>query len=175
MAKKAEKSVIPVDRIASRIYIIRGEKVMLDSDLAELYEVPTKRLNEQVKRNIKRFPEDFMFTLTNQEVNGLRSQFATGSQKHRDPRYPPLAFTEHGVAMLSSVLNSQRAVEVNIGIVRAFIRMREVLATNKELARKVDQHDKEIAVLYDYLDKLMAPPDVPDKDQIGYIPHKEKK
>jgi hypothetical protein len=113
---------------------------MLDADLAELYQVPTKRLNEQVKRNLGRFPEDFMFRLTAEEAEILnRSQIATGSQKHRDPRLLPYAFTELGVAMLSSVLNSDRAVQMNILIMRAFVKLREVLATHKDLARKIEQ------------------------------------
>lgn len=127
--------LIPLERIASSILVVRGEKVMLDADLAMLYDVPTKALNQAVKRNLKRFPADFMFQLTREEVETLnRSQFVTGSQKHRDPRYPPYAFTEHGVAMLSSVLNSERAIEVNILIMRAFGRLREMVASHKDLA-----------------------------------------
>jgi phage regulator Rha-like protein len=137
---------VPAELIERRIYVIRGQKVMLDSDLAELYQVPTKRLNEAVRRNLDRFPEDFMFQLTSQEaqalasqfaVSNLRSQFATSSYGGR--RYLPYAFTEHGVAMLSSLLNSQRAVQMNILIVRAFVKLRELLATHKELARKIEQ------------------------------------
>ncbi len=113
---------------------------MLDSDLADLYQVETKALNQAVKRNLDRFPEDFMFRLTFEEVETLnRSQSVTGSQKHRDPRLPPYAFTEQGVAMLSSVLRSSRAVMVNIAIVRAFLRMRELMATHKDLARKIEK------------------------------------
>lgn len=148
---------------------------MLDSDLAELYGVETKNLNKAVKRNLRRFPKDFMFQLTDKEHESLRFQIGTAKQGRGGRRTPPYAFNEQGVAMLSSVLQSDRAADVNVGIMRTFVRMREVLATNEELARKVDQHDKEIAVLYDYLDKLMAPPDVSEKDQIGYIHHKEKK
>jgi hypothetical protein len=109
---------------------------MLDSDLAKLYEVSTKAFNQAVKRNRNRFPEDFMFRLASEELN--RSQFVTGSQKHRDPRYPPYAFTEHGVAMLSSVLGSDRAIQMNILIIRAFLKLRELLATHKDLARKME-------------------------------------
>lgn len=135
--------LIPLEYIASSILVIRGEKVMLDADLAMLYDVPTKALNQAVKRNLKRFPADFMFQLTREEVETLnRSQFVTGSQKHRDPRYPPYAFTEHGVAMLSSVLNSERAIEVNILIMRAFGRLREMVASHKDLARQLMEPPK---------------------------------
>jgi len=171
MPKKAQQSIIPVEQIASRIYIIRGQKVMLDRDLAELYGVSTGRLNEQVKRNIIRFPKDFMFPLTKKEMENWKSQIATSNPSLKmSLRKAPLAFTEPGVAMLSSVLHSERAVEVNIGIIRTFIRMREMLATNKELARMVEKHDKEIAVLYDYLKKLLDPPKSA-KRQIGYTRH----
>jgi len=128
---------VPVELIQRRIYILRGEKVMLDADLAELYRVPTKSLNLAVRRNPDRFPPDFMFQLSQEEFDNLRFQFETSSWGGR--RYPPLAFTEHGVAMLSSVLNSKRAVQMNIVIIRAFMRLREVLATHKELARKIEQ------------------------------------
>ena len=171
MPKKAQQSIIPVEQIASRIYIIRGQKVILDRDLAELYGVSTGRLNEQVKRNIIRFPKDFMFPLTKKEMENWKSQIATSNPSLKmSLRKAPLAFTEPGVAMLSSVLHSERAVEVNIGIIRTFIRMREMLATNKELARMVEKHDKEIAVLYDYLKKLLDPPKS-SKRQIGYTRH----
>lgn len=169
------KSVIPVERIANRIYLIRGEKVMLDSDLAELYGVPTRRLNEQVKRNIGRFPEDFAFQLTHREFEALRSQIATlkpsGRGRHR--KYPPYAFTEHGVAMLSSVLRSDRATQINVAIIRTFIRLRQILTTHKDLARKVEEHDRQIAVLFDAVKKLLAPPDPPKKNPIGYVPPKD--
>jgi hypothetical protein len=126
--------------IEQRIYLIRSEKVMLDFDLARLYLVKTKTLNQAVKRNLDRFPADFMFRLTADETSVLnRSQLVTGSQRHRDPRLAPYAFTEHGVAMLSSVLNSPRAVQMNILIIRVFLKLREVLATHKDLARKIEQ------------------------------------
>ena len=122
---------VPEDVIERRIYLIRGQKVMLDSDLAGLYQVQTKKLNQAVKRNLDRFPSDFMFRLTAEETLTLnRSQSVTGSQKHRDPRQAPYAFTEQGVAMLSSVLNSRRAVQMNIFIIRVFMKLREVLATH---------------------------------------------
>ncbi|MGA3042333.1 MAG: ORF6N domain-containing protein [Bryobacteraceae bacterium] len=153
--------------IERRIYLIRGQKVMLDSDLAELYEVPTKRLNEAVKRNADRFPEDFMFQLAGEEAEQMnRSQIATGSQKHRDPRFPPYAFTELGVAMLSSVLNSHRAVQMNILIMRAFVRLREVLAANTELARTgqkqhsraLQEHASILVSVVQDIQKLKHPP-----------------
>ena len=135
----AEQVPVRLEIIERRIYLIRGQKVMLDSDLAELYQVPTKRLNEAVKRNFDRFPEDFMFQLTDQETDSLRSQFATSNVGRGGRRYPPYAFTELGVAMLSSVLNSERAVQMNILIMRAFVKLRELLATHKDLARKIEK------------------------------------
>ena len=153
---------------------------MLDRDLAKLYGVPTKRLKEQVKRNIKRFPEDFMLELTMQELEILRSQFATSSWGGE--RYPPYAFTEQGVAMLSSVLNSERAIEVNITIMRAFVRLREILLTHKDLAAKIaalelkyknhdmklSEYDKHITAIFEAIRQLMAPPPEPPKRKIGF-------
>jgi len=171
MAKKTHSSVIPAERIASAIYLIRGEKVMLDADLAELYRIETKNLNKAVKRNLRRFPRDFMFQLTTKEYDSLKFQIGTANPGRGGRRTPPYAFTEQGVAMLSSVLQSDRAVDVNVAIMRTFVRMRKMLATNHELARKVAKHDKEIAVLYDYLHKLLAPP-TSSKRQIGYLRQK---
>ena len=132
--------LVPAETIERRIYLIRGQKVMLDSDLAELYQVPTKTLNQAVKRNAERFPEDFMFRITPEEAEASnRSQFVTGSQKHRDPRLLPYAFTEHGVAMLSSVLRSTRAVQMNIVIIRAFVRLRRILASHASLAHRIER------------------------------------
>jgi hypothetical protein len=128
---------VPVHVIERRIYLIRGHRVMLDRDLAELYRVETRALVQSVKRNIERFPEDFMFQLTTEEAESMRSQTVIASK--RNIRYQPYAFTEHGVAMLSAVLKSDRAVRMSIFIVRAFVQLRELLATNKELARKVEQ------------------------------------
>ncbi len=126
--------------IEHRIYVIRGQKVMLDSDLAEIYQVPTKRLNEAVKRNLARFPEDFMFQLNNEELENWRSQIATSNPGAKmGIRRPPYAFTEHGVAMLSAVLNSDHAIRMSILIVRAFVKLRELLAGNKDLARRIEQ------------------------------------
>lgn len=129
----------PIELIGQRIYVIRGQKVMLDSDLAELYRVPTFRLNEAVKRNQERFPADFMFQLLKEEAGSLRSQIAMSNKGRGGRRYLPYAFTEHGVAMLSSVLKSERAVQMNILIIRAFVKLREVMATHRELARKMER------------------------------------
>ena len=135
----SKTSLIPIERIEKVIYLIRGEKVMLDRDLARLYDVTTAALNQAVRRNRERFPEDFMFQLTPAEVAQLnRSQVVIGSEKHRDPRFRPYAFTEQGVAMLSSVLRSKRAITVNIEIMRAFVKLRQMLASNAELSRRLD-------------------------------------
>lgn len=167
--RTGEGVVIPAERIASRIYLVRGKKVIFDFDLAVLYGVSTKALNQAVTRNADRFPEDFMFRLTGPEMGSLnRSQIVTGSQKHRDPNFAPRAFTQEGVAMLSGVLRSKRAVEVNIEIMRTFVRLREFLATNEALARKVTQHDRQIAVLFENLEKLLDPP-LPKKRPIGFV------
>jgi len=168
MPKKTQQSLIPIERIASSIYLIRGEKVMLDSHLADLYGVPTSRLNEQVKRNIERFPSEFAFQISQEEFDSLMSQIAISKTGRGGRRKLPWVFTEHGVAMLSSILRSKKAVQVNISIIKTFVRMREMLATHKDLARKVEKHDKEIANLYDHLQKLLTPPKS-SKKQIGYI------
>jgi hypothetical protein len=133
----ADRLSVPVHVIERRIYLIRGQRVMLDSDLAELYQVETRALVQSVKRNIERFPMDFVFQLTTEEAEAMRSQTVIASK--RNIRYQPYAFTEHGVAMLSALLKSDRAVRMSIFIVRAFVQLRELLATNKELARKVEQ------------------------------------
>lgn len=163
---------VPIERIERAIVIIRGQKVMLDSELAVLYEVPTKALNQAVRRNPERFPDDFMFRLTRDETVELnRSQIVTGPQKHRDPRFPPFAFTEQGVAMLSSVLRSERAAVVNIAIMRAFVHLRELLTSNADLARKFDdlekKYDRQFRVVFDAIRQLMAPPTTPRKP-IGF-------
>lgn len=155
---------IPVEVIRGKIYLIRGQKVLLDSDLAELYGV-TSNLNKAVKRNIGRFPQDFMFQLTAEEAASLRFQFGISKTEGRGGRrYLPYVFTEQGVAMLSSVLNSDRAVQVNIAIMRAFVQLRELAASNRELARKLDElekkydkHDKQFMVVFDAIRQLMAP------------------
>lgn len=166
---------IPIELVERRIYLIRGQKVMLDADLSELYQVPTKRLNEAVKRNSSRFPEDFMFQLDADEAENLRSQIATSSSGHGGRRNPPYAFTEHGVAMLSSVLKSDRAVQMNILIIRAFIKMRDLLATHKDLATRMERleatqkhHGSAIAVVVDEIKKPKAAPANPTKRRIGF-------
>lgn len=161
------------DEIYRRIHTIRGQRVMLDADLAELYGVPTKVFNQTVKRNAERFPEDFMFRLSRDEADSLRSQFVTlenpGRGKHR--KYLPFAFTEQGVAMLSGVLSSPRAVQVNIAIMRAFVRMRRMLVSHEELARKVDalekRYDAQFKVVFDAIRALMEPPK-PPRRRIGF-------
>ena len=159
--------------IEGKIYLIRGQKVMLDADLAELYGVEARVLNQAVKRNLKRFPSDFMFQLSVEEDDALRSQFVTlkqGRGKHR--KYPPYAFSEQGVAMLSGVLNSDRAIEVNILIMRAFVRLREMIATNKDLTEKLEElekkYDSQFRVVFDAIRELMIPPEE-DKRKIGFI------
>jgi len=162
---------IPVQRIERAILLIRGERVTLDQDLAELYGVPTRRLNEQVRRNLARFPGDFMFQLTAQEAASLRSQFAISNVGRGGRRYAPLAFTEQGVAMLSSVLRSHRAVQVNIAIMRTFVKLREMLATHKDLARKLEtlekKYDAQFKAVFDAIRQLMTPA-VPKRPRIGF-------
>ena len=168
---QVKRSVLPSERIERAILFIRGQKVMLDSDLAVLYGVPTRRLNEQVRRNRERFPSDFMFELTADEATALRSQIATSKVGRGGRRYLPLAFTEQGVAMLSSVLRSKRAVQVNIEIMRAFVKLRELLATHKDLARKLEalerKYDAQFKVVFDAIRQLMTPPTLKTK-RIGF-------
>ena len=168
---------MPMEVIEHRIIFLRGRKVMLGTDLAELYQVPTKALNQAVKRNIDRFPEDFMVKLTQEEASLLRSQIVTlegGRGKY--PKYAPYAFTEQGVAMLSSVLRSERAIHVNIVIMRAFVKLREIMATHKDLAHKIDaledkyqEHDKELQIVFKAIRELLQPPPMPPRRQIGFI------
>lgn len=173
--RKSQNSIpISVQVIEPRIFLVRGHKVMIDVDLAELYGVSTKRFNEQVRRNLKRFPEDFMFRLMKDEAESLRSQFATSKTGSGGRRYLPYVFTEQGVAMLSSVLKSDRAIEVNIAIMRAFVKLRQMLESNEELnrrfaavIRKLATHDKYFAIVFDELKKLSEPPTNPRK-QIGF-------
>jgi len=164
------KSLIPADRIEKAILLIRKQKVMLDADLADLYGVQTKFLVRAVKRNIDRFPADFMFQLSKEEFDDLRCHFGTSSD-WGGRRYPPYAFTEQGVAMLSSVLRSQRAVQVNIEIMRAFIRLRQMLASNAELARKLDElekkYDAQFKEVFEAIRQLMIPPE-PKRRPIGF-------
>lgn len=173
-----QKPLIPDEIITSKIFLIRGLKVMLDSDLAELYQVATKRLNEQVKRNKDRFPEDFMFELNKEEWENLKSQNATSTWGGR--RTLPFVFIEHGVLMLSSVLNSQRAIQVNIQIMRIYTKLREMLLTNKEILLKLEKlertvmsHDEELKLIFKYLRELLNPPQDP-RNQIGFKTGKEK-
>jgi len=166
--------LITVSSIENKIYFIRGQKVMIDSDLAILYGVSTKRLNEQVKRNLDRFPMDFMFQLTVDEVQILRSQFATSSSDWGGRRFLPRAFTEHGTVMLASVLNSPKAIDASIFVVRAFVRLREILSAHKDLSRKLTEleakfskHDREILALFEAIRQLMRTPEK-SKRQIGF-------
>ncbi len=179
MPKKSQalvRKVSPVltRSIERRVYIVRGQKVMLDADLAQLYNVPTSRLNEQVKRNRKRFPHDFMFQLKRNEADFLISQNAISSSGHGGRRTPVYAFTEQGVAMLSSVLNSDRAVQVNIAIMRAFVKLRQMIATHRELAEKIEelekkfqQHDEQIEAVFDAIRQLLEAATSP-KRRIGF-------
>ena len=165
--------LIPQETIEQKIYLIRGQRIMLSHDLAELYGVKTKVLLQAVKRNMERFPDDFVYQLTNDEVTNLRSQFVTS--RWGGHRYVPYAFTEQGVAMLSSVLRSKRAILVNIAIMRAFVKLREVMATHKELALKIEAlerkykyHDGEIRVIFEAIKKLLEPQPTPGKRRIGF-------
>jgi phage regulator Rha-like protein len=164
--------VVSTEIVERKIYIIRGQKVLLDSDLAELYGVTTKTLVQAVKRNIKRFPLDFMFSLKDQEVAVLRSQIVTSSLRHGGRRYNPYTFTEQGVAMLSSVLNSERAVEVNIQIIRVFVKLREMIAAHKDLAEKLEElekkYDAQFRVVFDAIRALVAEPE-PKQKKIGFL------
>jgi hypothetical protein len=167
-------TLIPAETIEKSILELRGQKVLLDRDLAALYGVPNKVLNQAVSRNKKRFPPDFMFQLTQQEFMHLKSQFVTSSSTaHGGVRKRPHAFTEQGVAMLSSVLNSDRAIEVNIAIMRAFVRLRELLSSHKDLARRLDElekkYDGNFKVVFEAIRQLMAPPPPPaKKGRIGF-------
>lgn len=172
--KRNIKSLLPDEAVINKIYILRGQKIMLDEDLAELYQVETKRLNEQVKRNEDRFPKDFMFRLTVKEFGNLKSQFATSSWGGR--RKPPFAFTEQGVSMLSGVLNSAVAIQVHIQIIRIFTKMKEMLMTDKEILLKVEKMElevtnnkKDIATIFKALRQLLNPPEEPRK-RFGFKP-----
>ena len=166
------KDLIPTERIEKCILLLRGQKVILDKDLAALYGVSTKNLNKAVSRNLDRFPDDFMFQLDLQEVINLKFQFGTSSWG--GTRKLPRAFTEQGVAMLSSVLNSKRAVQVNIEIMRAFVKLRELLASHKDLALKLAEmekkYDSQFKVVFDAIRELMTPIEPPSKPRIGFRP-----
>lgn len=157
--------------VESKIYLIRGQKVMLDFDLAELYEVPTIRLNQQVRRNLYRFPPDFMFVLTNQEFTNLKSQIVISSSGWGGRRTPPLAFTEQGIAMLSSVLNNRRAIEVNIAIMRTFVQLKSVLISNRELEKKInaleEKYDGQFQIVFEAIREIVSEHAVPRKRIIG--------
>ncbi len=174
------RSLIPMERIERSILLIRAHKVMLDRDLAYLYGVTTKVLNQAVKRHKDRFPEDFMFQLTMEEAKigwtevrggGLRSQIVT-LKRGQHIKYRPYAFTEHGILMLSSVLNSEKAIKVNIEIMRAFVRLRQILSTNRELAKRLDElerkYDAQFKIVFDAIRQLMSPPE-PPKKRIGFL------
>jgi len=176
---KDSGNTLVAEALGNRIQFIRGHRVMLDADLAALYGVQTKVLVQAVKRNLPRFPIDFMFQLSGDEWANLKSQFVTSSPGHGGRRTAPYAFTEQGVAMLSSVLGSERAIAVNIEIMRAFVRLRDLLASNKELAkrfaeleqrleRKLDSHDQAIAGILDAIRQLMTPQPGPPKRRIGF-------
>jgi hypothetical protein len=173
------KELIPAEIIENKIYLIRGQKVMLDKDLAVLYGVKPIRLREQVKRNLARFPDDFMFQLNEQEIEVMVSQNAIPSRKHLGG-YNPYVFTEQGVAMLATVLNSERAIQVNIAIMRAFVKLREMLLGNKELALKltllenrIEKHDEDIKLIFNAIRQLMTQPEKP-KRKIGFHRGEEK-
>lgn len=187
-----KKLIATVDQIESRILLIRGQKVMLDADLAELYGVETKVFNQAVKRNVDRFPEDFMFQLTSEEfadlrcqidTSNLRSQFVTSNipSGRGGRRSLPYVFTEHGAIMAASVLNSPRAIEISVHVVRAFVHLRELVSGNKELAqklnlleRKVGAHDRAIAELINAIRQLMSPSEPKKKRPIGFAPWEKK-
>lgn len=166
-----QTGLIPAERIANTIYAIRGERVMLDRDLAALYGVETKMLKRAVKRNIDRFLKDFMFVLNSTEFKNWRCQFGTSNEDRMGLRYPPMAFTEHGILMLSSILNSKRAIYVNIEIMRAFVRLRQMLDSNAELSQRLDKlerkYDRQFKVVFEAIRSLMAPTPTKPK-QIGF-------
>jgi hypothetical protein len=173
-------TVVPVESIVSKIVFLRKEKVLLDRDLAELYDVETKQLKRAVRRHIGRFPDDFMFELTKDEFKNLRSHFGTSSWG--GSRYTPMAFTEQGVAMLSSVLNSDRAIDVNIAIMRAFVQLRKTIASHDRLERKLtelehhlENHDEQIQAIFEAIRQLMAPPDKKGKKKIGFTAKEKQK
>ena len=173
-SSQSPKALIPVALVERRIYLIRGEKVMIDNDLAKLYDVPTHRLNEAVKRNRNRFPSDFMFQLNKKEAASLISQFAISKSRRGGRRTLPYAFTEQGVAMLSSVLRSERAIQVNVVIMRVFVKLRQMLESNEDLnrkftaiVRKLAEHDKYFTVVFHELKKLTNQPK-PKRRRIGF-------
>ena len=171
-------SLVPIERIERAIILVRGEKVMLDSDLAEIYGVETKALNRAVKRNESRFPSDFMFQLTAEEVANLRCQIGTSSS-YGGRRYLPYAFTEHGALMLANVLNSERAAQTSVMVVRAFVKLRQMLASNAELARKLaameKKYEAQFKVVFDAIRQLMSPPAKPKREIGFHVKHHDDK
>jgi hypothetical protein len=174
MGKKQNGLALPDDTVINKIYFIKGQKVMLDSDLAELYGIETKVLKQAVKRNLRRFPDDFMFELSKKEHELLRSQFVTSKNGRGGTRYLPMAFTEQGVAMLSSVLNSERAIAVNIRIMRIFTKIKQALMdftelrlAMEEIRKKTDNNSKNIEIVFSYIDELLQKKEIP-RTKIGY-------
>jgi hypothetical protein len=193
MRTKGSPALLAIEAIGSRIIVIRGERVLLDADLAALYDVTTKALNQAVRRNAGRFPDDFAFQLTVAEVAHMKSQFVTsspqaadpetdisnrsqivtGSQKHRDPRFRPWVFTEHGALMVANLLRSERAVRTSVYVVRAFVQLRKMIASNKELARRLDElegrYDRQFKAIFDAIRELMTPPEPKPRRRIGFV------
>jgi phage regulator Rha-like protein len=171
---KEQKLILPDEAVMNKIYLVRGKKIMLDRDLAELYGVETKVLKQAVRRNLNRFPEDFMFEMNKSELENWRTQFASSKEDRQGLRYAPFCFTEQGVTMLSCILNSERAIAVNIQIIRIFTRMREMLLTHKDILLKLEQlekkvtgHDEDIRLIFEYLKQLLTPPQEP-RAKIGF-------
>ncbi len=178
MAKKAETPLIPMERIEKSILLIRGDRVILDADLAALYGVTTARLNQQVRRNIDRFPEDFAFPLTSEEFGNLKLHFATSSSGWGGRRKPPLAFTEHGALMAANVLKTSTAVKTSLQVVRTFVRLRQMLASHTELARKLaaleKRYDAQFKVVFDAVRQLMSSPESKKQRRIGFQARDDK-
>ena len=174
MAKSTKSLAIPDELVMSKIYIIRGQKVMLDRDLADMYGVETKVFKQAIRRNLNRFPADFMFEMTRNELENWRSQFVTSNSDKIGLRYAPFCFTEQGVAMLSSILNSETAIRVNIQIIRVFTKMRQLVLDHKDILlqlekieRKLSSHDQDIVLIFGYLKQLLNPPQTP-RNKIGF-------
>lgn len=178
---KKQSEIVLIERAESKILLIRNQKVILDSDLAQLYRVETRVLNQAVNRNINRFPSDFMFQLTKEEFENLKSQFVTSSSGWGGRRKRPFAFTEHGAIMAASVLNSERAIQASVFVVRAFVKMRQLLAPYKELTKKIEQlekkhkiHDKQIIAIVEAIKLLMPPSEPKSKEPFGFQSRKNK-
>jgi hypothetical protein len=175
----AQVSLVPIERIERAIIVVRGEKVMLDTDLSEIYGVETRILNQAVKRNRERFPADFMFQLTSKEAGLLRSQIVISNERRGGRRYLPYVFTEHGALMLANVLNSERAAQTSVMVVRAFVRLRQLLSSNAELARKLEamekKYDAQFKVVFDAIRQLMSPPQTKRKEIGFHVKHEDHK